>query len=254
MYNAERYDKILEILRFQATISVNELSELFHISEVTIRKDLKYLESCGKLQRTHGGAVRKRTTLTKLPIDSRKILREDEKKAIAKVAISKIYPLNTIFLDSSSINVLLAERIRELDFSVTIVTNMLEIALILKGSHHKLILIGGEYDSQLGALISSFASLEIERYNYDAVFLGAAGINLERGTLSNFSESEATLKKRMLLSSKLKILLCESHKFTQDGSVNFATLSDISVLICDKHIDEQTVTILKEKTIEVILA
>ena len=49
----ERREEILSLLRTQEKVTVHELSEHFHCSEVTIRTDLRELESEGRLERTH---------------------------------------------------------------------------------------------------------------------------------------------------------------------------------------------------------
>ena len=45
----ERREEILSLLRAQEKVTVHELSEHFHCSEVTIRTDLRELESEGRL-------------------------------------------------------------------------------------------------------------------------------------------------------------------------------------------------------------
>ena len=53
----ERHNRILELLHQTGSISVTQLSELFKVSEVTIRKDLSVLEQQQKLYRSHGSAI-----------------------------------------------------------------------------------------------------------------------------------------------------------------------------------------------------
>ena len=53
----ERHNRILTLLQQNGSISVTQLSDLFRVSEVTIRKDLSYLEQQKKLYRTHGSAI-----------------------------------------------------------------------------------------------------------------------------------------------------------------------------------------------------
>ena len=53
----ERHSRILALLQQHGSISVTQLAEMFKVSEVTIRKDLSYLESQKKLYRTHGSAI-----------------------------------------------------------------------------------------------------------------------------------------------------------------------------------------------------
>ena len=55
MPKIERIEKIKQLLAHQNRIDVNQLSQLLNVSKVTIRNDLKLLETEGVLKRTHGG-------------------------------------------------------------------------------------------------------------------------------------------------------------------------------------------------------
>ena len=52
----ERRERIVTLAKQEGFVSVTALSQLFNVSEVTIRSDLDVLESQGRLIRTHGGA------------------------------------------------------------------------------------------------------------------------------------------------------------------------------------------------------
>ena len=54
----ERRQHILELIQNQGRALVSDLSEQLNISQITIRKDLDYLQSKGVIQRSHGGALR----------------------------------------------------------------------------------------------------------------------------------------------------------------------------------------------------
>ncbi len=58
MNSFERRNKIVDMVNTQGSVLVLELSNLFGISEVTIRADLRMLEEKGLLTRFHGGAAR----------------------------------------------------------------------------------------------------------------------------------------------------------------------------------------------------
>ena len=53
----QRRHLIVSQLQQQGELSVEQLAEQFHTSEVTIRKDLTVLEQAGLLLRRYGGAV-----------------------------------------------------------------------------------------------------------------------------------------------------------------------------------------------------
>ena len=63
IFTEERQKKILEVINEKERISVSELSQLFNISEVTIRRDLKTLHNRNLIERTHGGAMKLPTVL-----------------------------------------------------------------------------------------------------------------------------------------------------------------------------------------------
>jgi len=56
MILSKRHQTILEKLNSENFVDVLDLCKTFDVSAVTIRKDLKLLESKGLLFRTHGGA------------------------------------------------------------------------------------------------------------------------------------------------------------------------------------------------------
>ena len=58
----ERREHILSLIQNQGRALVGELSRTLDISQITIRKDLEFLQSKGLVQRTHGGALRMRSS------------------------------------------------------------------------------------------------------------------------------------------------------------------------------------------------
>ncbi len=57
MLPAEREMGILSLINERGTVTVRELSDLFEVTEVTIRRDLQRMEGDALLRRTHGGAM-----------------------------------------------------------------------------------------------------------------------------------------------------------------------------------------------------
>ena len=109
MFVKERLDIIMSLLSENGKIEVNSLSRQFNVSKDLIRKDLQKLEDQGLLERTYGGAVPKRTIAKNLSVWSRLSSNTEEKKRIAKKAVTLINPNETIFLDITSINYFLAD-------------------------------------------------------------------------------------------------------------------------------------------------
>lgn len=78
----ERKQKILELITNEGKVRVNELSELFGISDVTIRMDLADLEQKGMLSRIHGGAVSSYKPYYNMSLAQRASANEAEKKPL----------------------------------------------------------------------------------------------------------------------------------------------------------------------------
>lgn len=54
MDRLERINKIMELLKEKNKMDVKELSKIFSVSDVTIRKDLNYLSAKGLVIKSHG--------------------------------------------------------------------------------------------------------------------------------------------------------------------------------------------------------
>ena len=63
MLARERQNKIVEMVNANGSVLVKELSEMFEVTEDSIRKDLSLLEKKELLKKTYGGAVRNRAIL-----------------------------------------------------------------------------------------------------------------------------------------------------------------------------------------------
>ena len=71
MLSYERQTRIVQFIQQRLSVSVNELSQFFGVSSMTIRRDLTILEEKGLVTRIHGGA-----TVPEAPIASREYERE----------------------------------------------------------------------------------------------------------------------------------------------------------------------------------
>ena len=95
----ERHSRILSLLQQNGSISVTQLSELFKVSEVTIRKDLSYLEQQKKLYRTHGSAILISPYISDRHVNEKEKKNVAEKRAIGAAAAgsarSAIWRLST---------------------------------------------------------------------------------------------------------------------------------------------------------------
>src|SRR5690242_19012492 len=100
MSSIERHQKIIETINEKGYESVTSLCKLLRVSAVTVRKDLKFLETNHKLYRTHGGATNTNPFTIDRSINEKENLQREEKKRIAKKASQYIENNDSIIIAS----------------------------------------------------------------------------------------------------------------------------------------------------------
>ena len=138
------------------SVSVQELTERLQVSEVTIRKDLAFLEEIGSVVRTRGGAKLAEDRTKNRDVRIRRTENQAEKECIARRARELINDGDTIFVDSGSTCTFLAREIS--DMNLRVVTDSLDVMSTLADSPEiSLISVGGNYRREAGSFIGPIA-------------------------------------------------------------------------------------------------
>lgn len=239
MFLEERYEKIVECVDVSGRATVKELATKFKVTEDCIRKDLRVLESRGKLKRVHGGAILQRGHYDLKRVEERKDINILQKKKIASKAIDLINEGDVVFLDISTINLEIAKLLLSKNISITVITNMLEIALELRESLDiRIIIVGGEFNKQIEGTSGAEADRYIRKFTFDKSFIGACGVNLEGGYISTLDLEDGNTKKTIIECSTKSYLVMEDEKFNYDEFYKFANLNEITSIITESKILE----------------
>ncbi len=249
----ERETQILELLTKEEKIEVTELSERFHVSLVTIRKDLTSLEKKGLVKRGHGYA----SLANRNDINGRLAYHYDLKKRIAYKAASYVKDGETIMIESGSCCALLADVLMEEKKYLTIITNSAFIANYVRNNHHRakgntIVLLGGEYQDDSQALVGPLLKTTVANFYVDSLFIGTDGYIDQIGfTNSNLMRAQAV--RDMAQQARHVIVLTESEKFSQHGDIPLNLNHKIDHVITDDHMPEDLYDSLKdEMTIDLI--
>lgn len=253
MFAEERIEEIINILNADGKILVKDLSNRFNVTEDCIRKDLKVLEKKGYIKRTYGGAVLKRRSANNYDIVNRKTVNIESKKQIAKKAFDIIENRETIFLDISTTNILLAELLAASDRKITVITNMIDIVKAFSNNNTiEVICVGGIFNNDLDGFIGSTAIENIIKYKVDKAFVGSCGVNLYEKSVTTFDVEDGNTKKAIINSSKKTYLVMDNGKFYFDGVYKFADIYDIDAIITEGSPEKNIFKILMENNIELI--
>ncbi|MDE6624542.1 MAG: DeoR/GlpR family DNA-binding transcription regulator [Alistipes sp.] len=246
----ERHDRILALLRQNGSISVAQLSEQFRVSEVTIRKDLSYLEQQKKLYRTHGSAIPVSPYVGDRHIQEKEKKNVAEKRAIAAAAARMIAHDDSIIVASGTTMAFLAREI-EPQGHLTVITNSVAVTQIL--SQHAgidVLQLGGITRSSSVSVVGPFAEQMLGHFNCSTVFLGVDGIDLDFGfTTTNMLE--ASLNQAMMNAAQKVVVLADSSKFGRRGFSRICDLEAVDRIVTDSGIQPLHLDRLRERGIEV---
>lgn len=248
MLAAERRNLILEKLQEEKRVVVSELSELFKVSEETIRRDLDKLDKEGLASKSYGGAVLVENNNTDMPFNVRKKKNMQGKRLMAEIISTLIADGDHIIVDPSTTAVSIVKAIRDKK-RLTIVTNSIEVLVELAdATGWDVISTGGTLRENYLALVGPRALEGINSFNADKVILSCKGIDMDKG-ITDANEMFSQVKKAMLHSAKQKILAADSTKFEQVAFSQICEVTDIDMVVTDKRPSEAWMEYFKDKGI-----
>ena len=253
MFTEERRQKIKDLLRGQNRLTVKELTNLFEVSNVTIRRDFNELEKQGLLRRTYGGAIIPESTIAEPSVLERQIKYLEEKRKIGELAAQLIKDGESIMIDGGTTTLQVAKSIK-LKKNLVAVTNALNVAMELQGSDKiETILIGGTLRKKTLVLAGPLSEENLDRFQTDKVILGISALSIEKG-LFTVNPLEAKVKKTMISSGGELIVVADSSKIGKVAFVFIASVGDISKLITDNKISSADIKAFEDQGVEVLIA
>lgn len=233
----------------QGEVTVDELTQLFDTSEVTIRKDLTALEQNGLLVRRYGGAV----LVQKEQNEHHEQKVSKRKSAIARAAAALIRDNYRIIIDSGSTTSAMLPELNQRR-GLVVMTNALHVAsqLLELENEPTVLMTGGTWDNQSHSFQGQMAEQMLRAYNFDQAFVGAAGLDPARGT-TTFNEL-TQLSKVMAQVSRQVIVLAESDKLERKIPNLELPWSEISVLVTDDRIPPMAKQQIERQGVDVICA
>ncbi|MBM7616923.1 DeoR family fructose operon transcriptional repressor [Weissella uvarum] len=223
---AERYDKILKLLKKRQRLSVNELADLLLVSKSTLRRDLAHLEANQQVRRIHGGVelVNDQPAVAEPTLLEKQGNNRVAKQAIAQQAVKLLQGGENIYLDAGTTTDAMIPLLADIRPSVTVVTNSVNHAAKLADLGIAVLMIGGRLKLTTNAIIGTDALSQIQQLTFDVSFLGINGVSLQQGYTTPDLE-EAAMKRHVMQRSRQAIVLADTSKFKRD---DFSKVADLS--------------------------
>lgn len=248
-----RQTKIIDKIRKNGKVEVDELALFFNISRETIRRDLTELSKLGKIQKVHGGATLP-GVLVEGSFQQRMSDNLEAKSKIARAAASLFTSGETIFIDTGSTTLYFSEELAHTS-GLTVVTNSTEVARIVSssGNDNRTFLLGGEFNIRNQQTVGTMVTAQVRSFRAHHAVLTIGALDARTGIM-DFDIEEAQVARAMIEQSQFVTVLADSSKFDEIASFEICPLSMIDQLICDVLPSADLMGALKGAGVAVILA
>jgi DeoR/GlpR family transcriptional regulator of sugar metabolism len=255
VFARERQDDIARLIEEHGRVRVRHLAARYHVSAVTIRKDLAILETEGTLVRTHGGAIAGRSRAPEPAFDLRERLQQAEKGWIGAAAAALVSDGESIVMDASTTALAVARQLRERGgwSQLTVITNGLRLASELAGSPGVTVLmLGGRVRWEALSVVGQLGDGLFDRINVQTAFVGAAGFTLDSG-LSDATDEEAQIKRAMVAAARRIVAIVDHTKWEHAAFATFCVTKDIDLVLTDDQAPAAMLAALRSRAIDVRL-
>ncbi|WP_373231463.1 DeoR/GlpR family DNA-binding transcription regulator [Cohnella sp.] len=241
-----RQHEIMKLLELKQQITIMELAEKFNVSQMTIRRDLDLLQSEGRIQRSHGGAVKVKRFMGS-DYDQRANENKAEKIAIAREAVNHIQDGMSIILDAGTTVAAMVDELEKFK-GLKIITRDLHTALLLSNEQRfgsfDVYCTGGRLSKWAYSLDGIYAEKMLASLTVDVAFLTCEAISHAKGAMA-WSPMLVGARQTAMNAADKNVLLVDSTKFSYNSLAIFASLDSFDEIITENRLDEDEADVYK---------
>ncbi|MCF8104715.1 MAG: DeoR family transcriptional regulator [Desulfohalobiaceae bacterium] len=229
---AERENQIIELVRNNGFMTIDELSRRFSLTQQTMRRDINRISRKGLLQRHHGGAGMV-SSIENLAYSARKILCLKEKKRIARKVVEMIPDKASLCINIGTTTEEVAKALLQ-HRNLRVITNNLNVAVILSANESfEIIVAGGQLRNRDRAVTGQSAIDFINQFKVDYGIIGISGVDQD-GSLLDFDYQEVRVARAILNNSRQVFLVTDHTKFSRNAVVRLGNIAEIDALFTDQ--------------------
>lgn len=230
--NRIRQEKIKKYVEAKGVATIKELHALFpEVSLMTLHRDLSALEEMGIITK-YRGSVRSVQQLDDIEFNIRMKENTAGKLSMMKKAMKLLHPKSSVFLDTSTSNLILARNLPDIDLNITTVSPNIALELCrLKNATVNL--CGGTMNPKNLSVSGTKTLSLLEEINIDLAFIGVSGCSPEVGFTCG-SEADMLIKRLVIQKARTSVILCGADKFKRMMPFTFAGIADVDYVLTDK--------------------
>ena len=242
----ERRKDIVEKIKKNQTLKVQNLVSEYQVSIETIRRDLEFLEKQGYLQRVYGGAVlHGYYSITEPEHVQREQSNSNKKQAIGKQAAALVNDGDSLFIDYGTTTIEMVRRLGGKKNLIILTNAMLiaqELTRLAKGAGWKIILLGGEVRENEFTVSGAMTDSNLKNFFLHKVILGVGGINVQSG-VTDYHIAESSTRRLAMEQAGTIIGLADCSKFGVTALNQICPADKLDILVTDWTVPE---TVLDE--------
>jgi DeoR/GlpR family transcriptional regulator of sugar metabolism len=248
----KRLDAIAELVLASGTLRIDELSEVFSVSSMTIHRDLDLLDQRGILRKTRGAATAVASSLFEASTEYRIRQSQQAKKALAQAALALIEPGQSVMMDDSTTGLHLARLLPE-KLPLTVITNFQRVAdLLVSHAGIQTIMTGGQFYRWCDAYMGTIALNAVHTLRADIVFMSSPAVT--NGVCYHQHHDAVMLKQAMIESAEHKVLYLDHTKFKMRALHAHLKVSDFDTVIVDSETAPEYISQIEDTGVRLIIA
>ena len=240
-----RQIRLLEMVRTQGSVSVEQLADTLGVTLQTVRRDVQRLAETGLLARFHGGVRAPGATLENMAYTQRESLHAEGKARIARAVASQVPHGCSLILNIGTTTEAVAKALLH-HKRLRVITNNLNVAAILCGNPDcEVIVAGGVVRPRDRGIVGEATVDFIRQFKVDIAVIGISGIETD-GSLRDFDYREVKVAQTIVGQAREVWLAADSSKFNRPAMVEMASLAQIGRLFTDQAPPEPFPALLAE--------
>ena len=253
MLAKERQNAIMDLLQENGAVTTSGLVSKFDVSTETVRRDLAELALKGKLMKVHGGAVLKTAMEPNLGLNQRSLIQNEQKRSVARKAISFLKDGDVIAIDSGSTGACFAEALAASPLRLTIITYSLSVFDALRNSpQFKVILCGGRYVPEEQVFWGDLTLSMLRRLHVQKAFLTPSAVSMQFGICDHEGEF-VSIQREMIHFADEVFILADSSKFEKQALIQIDEMSRQFHYITDNGLSEELIQLYKNNDYQINL-
>jgi DeoR/GlpR family transcriptional regulator of sugar metabolism len=228
----QRREALLKHLRREGVLSVQQITQLFGVSHMTVRRDITELEQQGLVYSVPGGVRIASGVRSEPGFTAKALVEQPQKQAMAQEAAALVAEGMTVYLDAGTTMHAMIPALAE-HRALTVVTNDFHaVEQLCQARHIDTVHVGGRVEPDNRSSVGPLAAATVRQLAFDIAFVSASSWDLLRGVTTP-SESKIEVKRAAMAGAAQSVLVTGASKYGTFGMYKVAPLSAFDLVITD---------------------